>query len=112
VRVLALREFEAGRAGAPATWDREPPLLRDLHAALATAPRSLVGRGLADRLEPWAAGSYAGFFDRQTDVRLDASLVGSTRGTSRRSGAPSPRTPSPPPRTSGARCAGWAGAGC
>ena len=49
-----------------------PPLLTDLYNIL----RNMIGaESLANRLEKYVSGSYAGFFNQQTNVQLNASLV-------------------------------------
>ncbi|MGH2355574.1 MAG: VirB4 family type IV secretion system protein, partial [Chloroflexota bacterium] len=54
----------------PETWAREAPLLADVQARLATAAPEL-----AERLEPFTRGLYAGPFAGPTDVDLAAPFV-------------------------------------
>jgi type IV secretory pathway VirB4 component len=68
--VLATYAAAGIRQGQPETWDREVPLLRDLHRSLEESgtPEDLR---LALLLGAYVrGGAYAGVFDRPTDVRL------------------------------------------
>ena len=74
----ALRDAYAGAgiaADDPASWRREPPLLRHVAAALAALPGP-EARGLALRLGRYTGdGEFAALFDRPTTVRLDGPFV-------------------------------------
>lgn len=63
----------AGITTDPATHRRPAPLLADLVHAL--CQESETGRGLAERLSPYAAGSHSSLFDRPTSARPDSHLV-------------------------------------
>jgi type IV secretory pathway VirB4 component len=67
--VLATYRQKGIEQGKPETWDREPPLLPDLHAALVTEGTE-AARLLAGRLDQFVTGSSRGLFG-PTDVRLD-----------------------------------------
>jgi type IV secretory pathway VirB4 component len=77
--VYATYEAAGIRRGDEATWDRTPPLLRDLHATLGQfRADDLIGPvagDLALRLEAYIEGPLAGFFDRQTSLGLDRRMI-------------------------------------
>ena len=60
--------------GAPDTWARPAPLLRDLAAQLTARPGATAA-SLALRLERYVTGSLAGLFNRPTNVDLDDRCV-------------------------------------
>ena len=70
----ARASYEAhGITADPATHRRPAPLLADLVRAL--SQESETGKGLAERLSPYAAGSHSSLFDRPTSARPDSHLV-------------------------------------
>jgi type IV secretory pathway VirB4 component len=73
-RALYATYAAAGIAPDPASHDRPAPLMRDLHARLASAPGEIAA-GLALRLERYVTGSLAGLFAGPTNVRLDRRMV-------------------------------------
>ncbi|MEO3874183.1 ATP-binding protein [Nonomuraea sp. B12E4] len=73
-RAILAAYKQAGITFDPATWDRPPPLMRDLVAALAQDedPRaSEVSAGLA----PYVAGSHRRLFDGPTTTQADSHLI-------------------------------------
>jgi type IV secretory pathway VirB4 component len=77
----------AGISDEPATHGRAAPLLSDLAQALAA--EGDAGRSLAERLEPYAAGSHSSLFARPTSARPEGQLVCfSLRGLPERLKAP------------------------
>lgn len=73
-RALYQTYAAAGITEDPATHDRPPPLLRDLHRALAESPGEIAA-GLATRLRRYVDGSLAGLFSGPTNVALDRRFV-------------------------------------
>lgn len=63
----------AGITADPSTHRRPAPLLADLVHAL--SEESDTGKGLAERLSPYAAGSHSSLFDRPTSARPASHLV-------------------------------------
>lgn len=53
----------------PATQTRQPPLMEDLYKAL-LGMEDPLSRSLADRLEKFVKGSFAGIFDKPTNIEL------------------------------------------
>ncbi|MFC5005490.1 VirB4 family type IV secretion system protein, partial [Dactylosporangium cerinum] len=64
----------AGITGDPATWHRQPPVLRDLTSAL-TAADDTAAHALAARLSPWVDGSFKDLFDGPSTVQPAGHLV-------------------------------------
>ena len=86
-RVIRACYAEAGISADPATHGRPAPLLSDLARALAA--EGALGRGLAERLAPYASGSHAQLFARPTAAAPDGQLVCfSLRGLPERLKAP------------------------
>ncbi|GAB3832797.1 hypothetical protein GCM10027610_025610 [Dactylosporangium cerinum] len=63
----------AGITGDPATWHRQPPVLRDLTSAL-TAADDTAAHALA-ALSPWVDGSFKDLFDGPSTVQPAGHLV-------------------------------------
>lgn len=67
--------------GDRASWEREPPRLGDLHAALLAVPPDdaaarAIAADLAQRLSRWVGGgALAGLFDRPTNVDLAGRFI-------------------------------------
>jgi hypothetical protein len=77
----------AGISADQASHRRPAPLLSDLVRAL--AGESETGKGLAERLSPYASGSHSSLFDRPTSAQPDSHLVCfSLRGLPERMRAP------------------------
>jgi conjugal transfer ATP-binding protein TraC len=68
-RALILTYKMKGITPDPATQKNEPPLLEDLYKALQGMEDKLAG-SLADRLEKFVKGSFAGVFDQRSNVDL------------------------------------------
>ncbi|MET7426629.1 DUF87 domain-containing protein [Dactylosporangium sp. NPDC005555] len=64
----------AGITADPVTWDRTPPVLRDLTGVLA-ADSDPAGPALAVRLQPWVDGSFKDLFDGPSTVQPVGQLV-------------------------------------
>jgi type IV secretory pathway VirB4 component len=64
----------AGISNDPATWRRQPPLLRDVGTAL-EALGTEAGDTLAARLTPWTTGSFRDLFDGPTTTVPAGQLV-------------------------------------
>lgn len=54
----------------PATQAKQPPLMEDLYKTL-IGMEDAVSRSLADRLEKFVRGSFAGIFDQHTNINLN-----------------------------------------
>lgn len=54
----------------PATQVKQPPLMEDLYKTL-IGMEDAVSRSLADRLEKFVRGSFAGIFDQYTNINLN-----------------------------------------
>ncbi len=68
-RALILTYKMKGITPDPATQKKEPPLMEDLFKALNGMEESQA-RGLADRIEKYVKGSFAGIFDQKSNVDI------------------------------------------
>jgi hypothetical protein len=72
-RAITATYANAGINNDPATWQRRPPLLKDLAATLA-ADRDQAARDLAARLAPWTTGNFSALFDGPTTTATGGHL--------------------------------------
>lgn len=68
-RALILTYKMKGITPDPATQRKEPPLMEDLYKAL-NGMEEPAARGLADRIEKFVRGSFAGIFDQRSNVDI------------------------------------------
>ncbi len=68
-RALVLTYKMKGITQDPATQKNEPPLMEDLYKAL-MGMEEPEAKGLADRIEKFVKGSFAGIFDQRSNVEI------------------------------------------
>ena len=73
-RALALTYKMKGITSDPASQKKEPPLMEDLYKAL-QGMEDPLSKGLADRIEKFVKGSFAGIFDQHSNVDIKDSFT-------------------------------------
>lgn len=68
-RALLLTYRQKGITPDPATHHKEPPLMEDLYKVL-TGMEETEAKSMADRIEKYIKGSFAGIFNQQSNVDL------------------------------------------